>query len=497
MNTRSLRFQLVAWYAGLLTACFALIGAVTYVVLQNYLVSALKENQMRRARQIGQLLLEEVQHHGEGQIGDEIESRYAPSLNDRFVRITRSDGTVLYVSQAPKEGKFSPADLPAAVPAAGGEAARQILLVNGRKMLLTSRAVRAPGGAVYEVETGAPMDEVQADLRQWLLFLVSGLPVAAIIAVVGGSLLVKRALSPVDKIAASAERISSQNLGERLPVPPTGDELQRLSLALNHMIERLDQAFQYSRRFVADASHELRTPMTVLRGEIESFVEEPRMPAEWRERLGSALEEVERLANIVEGLFAISRLDAGEAQAEWVRFDLGQLAAATADQMFLLAEDKRIALSCSAPNGVWVEGDRARLKQVVVNLLDNAIKYTAEGGKVALTVSALDSKAVLEVADNGIGIPSEALPRIFDRFFRVDKARSRDQGGAGLGLSIVKSICAAHHGRVEASSTPGQGSRFRVELPLAPAEEQVGTPRRGVRPARLGEPSLPQQRNAS
>jgi heavy metal sensor kinase len=280
-------------------------------------------------------------------------------------------------------------------------------------------------------------------------------------------LLVKRALSPVDKIAASAERISSQNLSERLPVAQTGDELERLSIALNHMVERLDQAFQYSRRFVADASHELRTPLTVLRGEIESVVQEPRLPAEWRERMGSALEEVERLANIVEGLFAISRLDAGEAQAEWVRFDLGQLAAATTDQMFLLAEDKKIALACTAPKGVWVEGDRARLKQVVVNLLDNAIKYTAEGGEIALTVSTIDSKAVLEVVDNGIGIPPEALPRIFDRFYRVDKARSRDLGGAGLGLSIVKSICTAHHGRVEASSTPGQGSRFRVELPLA------------------------------
>jgi signal transduction histidine kinase len=242
-----------------------------------------------------------------------------------------------------------------------------------------------------------------------------------------------------------------------------------LSVALNHMVDRLDQAFQYSRRFVADASHELRTPLTVLRGELESFVQEPQLPAEWRERLGSALEEVERLASIVEGLFAISRLDAGEAQAEWVRFDLAQLAASTADQMYLLAEDKGIALTCGAPNGVWVSGDRARLKQVVVNLLDNAIKYTPQDGVVTVTVKAVDSKAVLEVADNGIGIPAEALPRIFDRFFRVDKARSRELGGAGLGLSIVKSICAAHHGHVEANSTPGQGSRFRVELPLASA----------------------------
>ncbi len=273
----------------------------------------------------------------------------------------------------------------------------------------------------------------------------------------------------MDKIAASAERISSQNLSERLPVAHTGDELEHLSITLNHMVDRLDQAFQYSRRFVADASHELRTPLTVLRGELESLVQEPELPPEWQERLGSALEEVERLANIVEGLFAISRLDAGEAQAEWVRFDLAQLAASTADQMYLLAEDKRIELTCAAAKAVWVIGDRARLKQVVVNLLDNAIKYTPEGGAVTVTVNSINSRAVLEVADNGVGIPSEALPRIFDRFFRVDKARSREQGGAGLGLSIVRSICAAHHGHVEAASTPGRGSHFRVELPLETA----------------------------
>jgi signal transduction histidine kinase len=219
---------------------------------------------------------------------------------------------------------------------------------------------------------------------------------------------------------------------------------------------------------VADASHELRTPLTVLRGELESFVQEPQLTPEWRERVGSAVEEVNRLANIVEGLFAISRLDAGEAAADWRPFDLAQLASSTAEQMCLLAEDKNITVTCTGTTGVWVEGDRARLKQVVVNLLDNAIKYTPPSGAVSLQVAAQDNKAVLEVADSGMGIPAEALPRVFDRFFRVDKARSREQGGAGLGLSIVKSICTAHHGRVEASSLPGRGARFRVELPLFP-----------------------------
>jgi heavy metal sensor kinase len=466
MNTRSLKFQLIAWYAALLAGSFALLGAATFIVLRASLTESLEDSLLRRARQLGQLLFDESRHHNEAQVGDEIESRYAPDVNDRFVRVTRGDGATLYLSLPPKDQSFDPAALPPPAWPSQTESDRTAPLIGSREMLLTGHTIQTQDGTKYLIETGAPMDDVQANLRHWLMFLAAGLPVVVVIAVGGGYALVKRALGPVDEIAATAERISSQNLNERLPAAQTGDELERLSVALNHMIERLDEAFQYSRRFVADASHELRTPLTVLRGELEALVQEPRLPPELRERTGSALEEVERLANIVEGLFAISRLDAGEAQAEWVPFDFAKLAAATADQMSLLAEDKKIRLTCAANRGVWVEGDRARLKQVVVNLLDNAIKYTHAAGTVALTVEPRDSKAVLEVADTGIGIAPEALPHVFDRFFRVDKARSREQGGAGLGLSIVKSICAAHHGSVEVSSVAGQGSKFRVELPL-------------------------------
>ena len=477
MNTRSLKFQLIVWYAGLLTACLALLGAAAYVALQGYLVGALKQSLLRRARQIAQLLVEESQHQGLARVGEEIEARYAPGLNDRFVRIAVSNGAPLYISSPLQQGGLSASAMPAPAWPSTVESSKEVPLPGRRKMLLVSHVVSTPEGARFLIETGAPMDDIQDALRQWMLFLIAGLPIVAVVAAGGGFLLVKRALLPVDRIAATAERISSQNLSARLPLAQTGDELERLSIALNHMIERLDQAFQYSRRFVADASHELRTPLTVLRGEIESIAQEPLLAPEWRDRLGSALEELERLVCIVEGLFAISRLDAGEAQTEWVKFDLARLTAATADQMALLAEDKNIKITCGSKREVWVEGDRARMKQVVVNLLDNAIKYTPDGGKVSLTVDARQGKAVLEVEDNGIGIPPGALPRVFERFYRVDQARSRERGGAGLGLSIVKSICAAHHGQVEAISTPAQGSTFRIELPLSSAPGNNGTAR--------------------
>jgi heavy metal sensor kinase len=255
-------------------------------------------------------------------------------------------------------------------------------------------------------------------------------------------------------------------LSERLPVIRTGDELERLSISLNRMIERLDYAFQHINRFSADASHELRTPLTILQLELEGIAQNHRRDAALGDQIGSALEETHRMSRIVESLLAISRLDAGEVKMDMTCLDLGQLAASTANEMTLLAEEKAIRLTIHAAAGVHVEGDRSRVQQVIVNLIDNAIKYTQEGGKIEISVGRDGNAAVLEVSDNGPGIPPHALPHVFERFYRADKARSRASGGAGLGLSIVKAICAAHSAEVTVSSHEGRGSCFRVELPL-------------------------------
>jgi signal transduction histidine kinase len=231
------------------------------------------------------------------------------------------------------------------------------------------------------------------------------------------------------------------------------------------MITRLDEAFQHNRRFLADASHELRTPLTILRSEMEQLLRGTSHDQKTRLILANVLEEVERLARIVQTLFELSRLEAGRAHAEHKAFDLSKLATETSEQLCLLAEDKGLKMVCMAEQPTFVEGDRARLKQVIVNLLDNAIKYTPSGGTVTLKVNEESAAVVCEISDTGMGIPEAALPHIFDRFFRVDNARSRDAGGAGIGLSIVKIICAAHGGSVEVESVENQGSRFLVKLP--------------------------------
>jgi len=461
VNTKSLGFRLVAWYAGLLSVVFVLLGALSALFLRHYLETNLLDSQARRAHQIADTLLARAPHAGDPVVKRQVEALYSPEDNDRFIRITRADGEVVYTSGPPKDDSFDASSIPPPRSALRGEADRKEVWSRGPLLVAAVPHVGLDNSR-YVVEVGTSNRRAERTVGRLLIILAVGLPIAVCTAVVGGFVLVRRSLKPVEQLAHKAEDITQHNLSERLPVVHTGDELERLSMSLNRMISRLEDSIQSSKQFVTDASHELRTPLTVVRGNLEALAQDARLRVQTRESLGSMLEEVDRLIDIVEGLLALSRLDAGDANGEWVSFDLGELAAVTADQMSLLAEDKNITVVCDRSDAVHVEGDRARMKQVIVNLLDNAIKYTPTGGRVRLRIAHEDGDAILEVADDGIGIPEEALPHVFKRFYRVDASRSRDQGGAGLGLSIVKSICAAHGAQVEVASTPGKGSLFRI-----------------------------------
>ncbi len=465
MNLRSIRFRLVGWYAGWLTVLYLVFGVFVYQSLDHYLTKSLREALARRTRQVADLVQRAPVEWP--QLGHEIQTHFAPEANNRFTRVT-INGRTAYVSGPPMDGGFVPMTVPRPVMSGEEEAfIRQI--IPGGPVLWVVVLRREGNGNEYVIEEGSAERPIRQTLRAWLVILVLGLGVLILLAVAGGYLLVRQALSPVDRITRAAERITSRNLGERLPVPETRDELQRLSNALNNMIRRLDDAFAHTQRFLADASHELRTPLTIMQAELEAVMERTQNDPDARRIAASAYEEVERLRKIVEGLFALSRLDAGEAMEKSAPFSLGELAGTTADQMRLLAEDSGITLDFRAEPGVVVEGDRARIKQVLVNLLDNAIKFSPPGRPIELRVSQSGTEAVLDVIDHGIGIPAESVPHLFERFYRVDKARSRELGGAGLGLSIVKSICTAHAGSVNVRSREGEGTAFRVSLPLARA----------------------------
>jgi heavy metal sensor kinase len=466
MNTRSIRFRLTAWYAGLLAGSLILLGVFIYLALGHYLAVTLNESLGKQARQIGETLVTNISQSGDAYVVDEIKEHFAPEINNHFVRVTRRDGSPLYVSGLPRDLSFDPANVVLQADPGNQEFSREERLAGGGELMIYALPYTTRDGDRYLIEVGAVEGSIESVLHGLILTLLLGLPVVVVVAIGGGYLLMQRALRPVDEITRTAKLITSRNLSERLPVSNTGDEIERLSVSLNDMIVRLDESFQHVSRFSADASHELRTPLTILHGELEAIVQQPSLAPETREAVGSALEETKRLARIVESLLAISRLDVGEVWMEREQLDFADLTVTTAEQMRLLAEDKGITLRCDAPRRVEIEGNRTRLKQVVVNLLDNAIKYTPENGAVEVRVSATNGNAVLEIEDTGVGIPTEALPHVFERFYRVDKARSRQMGGTGLGLSIVKSICAAHGGRVDVESAEGKGSRFRVELPL-------------------------------
>jgi heavy metal sensor kinase len=467
MNPRSLAFRLTAWYTLLLGATFILVAIVTFYGLQHYLRSNAQDSLRRRATEVEQILARAPVDAADDAIAQEIELHLAPEANNRFIRVRRIPEKLVFLSGPPSDGSFNRFDFAARLPSGNTKSVAEIRtgILPEQHLIVGATSTDTVSGR-YVLEIGLSMLPLETALARLRDLLVVLLPTLIGCAAVGGYLLVMWALRPVDRLSQTAEQMSLQNLSLRLPVVATGDALERLSISLNNMLGRLRDSVQSSRRFLADASHELRTPLTVIKGELQELSSEGGLTGDaLRERVGSVLEEVARLEHLVSGLLVLSRLDAGETQRECAELDLAELARSTAEQMRLMAEDRGIAIELSALHRAIIRGDRSRIKQIVVNLLDNAIRFTPARGSVILRTSEDDTYALLEVIDTGVGIPKASLPLVFDRFYRADEARSRDDGGAGLGLSIVKSICSMHGADIEVSSQLGEGSCFRVRFP--------------------------------
>jgi heavy metal sensor kinase len=310
-------------------------------------------------------------------------------------------------------------------------------------------------------------ERLREQLSEVLKVLALGLPLVIVLAGVGGYILAGRALAPIDHLAVEARRVTAERLHERVSVPNQHDEIGRLAAVINDAFSRLESSFDKLRRFTADASHELRTPLAVLRGIGEAGLVETRTPAEYKEAIGSMLEEIDRLTTLVDTLLRLSHGDAGSVHLSRESLDLGQLTREVASSLALLAEERRQRISVESINGVEVCVDRLVLREAITNVVDNAIKYSPVGGSIAVSIRADGGCAVVEVADQGAGIAAEHRERIFDRFFRIDSARSRDAGGTGLGLAIAKWAVEINGGsiRVEAGAT--SGSVFRISLPTA------------------------------
>ncbi len=300
------------------------------------------------------------------------------------------------------------------------------------------------------------------------LALIEGLflPAAAAIAALGGYGMARRALSPVTRMTAEARRITADQLDQRLSVDNPTDELGHLAAAFNETFERLERSFEQLRRFTADASHELRTPLASLRSVGEVTLQSGRTDAEYREALGGMLEEAERLSGLVESLLTLSRADRGELPVDPAPLDLSEVAREVAEDLVPLAAEKNQRISCDTEATVRAYGDRHLIRQAVANVVDNAVKYTPEAAVIHVAVERERAHGWIRVTDPGPGIAAEHQRHLFDRFYRVDDARARHLGGHGLGLSIARWAVEANGGRIHVRSNPGQGSTFRIVLPL-------------------------------
>jgi heavy metal sensor kinase len=471
MNWRSVRFRVTAWYGGMFALALALFGVLAFAGFEQYLDRILRNTLRYDARAIGETILEAPRDREDSFVASEVEKR---SFNSRFIRISRADGSLVYLSKPPEDLSFDPRKIGSRFGA--GEFSRDELHAGARAIMVYSYPHVSSNGARYIVETGNTYTRTRQTLHE-LAWVFGGVGLfATVLAVFGGWFAIGLAMQPVRAITREAERISWQERHERLPVPSTGDELEQLSRTLNSMLDRLEDAFQRINRFSADVSHELRTPLTIIRGELESIVRQAPCSPQVLDGVGSSLEEVDRLARIVDHLLVLCRLDIGEDSPAKELIDLGALASGTADQMRLLFVDKDLTLTLRLSPNVKVLGAQVRLRQVIVNLLDNAIKYSHRGGSIELTVANTENRAYLEVADKGIGISPESLPHLFERFYRTDKARSRGSGGVGLGLSIVRAIAASHGGEVWLESVEGSGTRARFEIPLSSDTGNVEPP---------------------
>jgi heavy metal sensor kinase len=320
-------------------------------------------------------------------------------------------------------------------------------------------------GKDYFVAVAEPLHGLVAQIEAIRRVFYIGLPATLLVAGIGGLLLAKKSLSPVVEMSDHAKRISATNLQQRLKVSNPRDELGRLAIVFNELLSRLDRAFENMREFMADASHELRTPLSIIRGEADVALSRDRPASEYKETLAIVQDESRRLSRIVDDMLALARADAGQRPLRTQEFYLNDLMEEACRAMQVLAASKNVALTFDPSEDLAFRGDEDLLRRLVMNLLDNAIKYTPSGGSVSVKLVPEPASIKIIVTDTGIGMPAEAVPHVFERFYRVDMARSRADGGSGLGLAIARWVAEAHKGSIDLVSSPGNGSEFTVSLP--------------------------------
>jgi heavy metal sensor kinase len=461
----SVRVRLTLWYSAVLLAILVVTSALSYSLLRSRLVQDLDASLLAVAQVIG-----DTGYPGPGAApaaGPEslLRDILGPEFYDKFFQLVDPEGRP-GARSTHLRGEALPLSPKARANAARGRRTFETVhLAAGGPARLLTLPIQRGGQLVQLVQVGIPLDRAERALGRYLDTLLVLVPLGLVLAAAGGAAIARGALQPVDTMSRAARRITGEDLHERLPLRGTGDELDHLAETLNAMLARLADAFAEMRRFTADAAHELRTPLTALRGGIEVALRAERTPEEYRRVLRSSLEDVERLIQLAEDLLLLSRVSGGAATRAPV--ELEPLLGEVLDVASRVAQERGVAVRLGESAPATVAGDASALRRAILRLVENAVKYTPRGGKVELALRRLDGWSSVAVSDTGVGMEPADLVRIFEPFVRLDAARARDTGGAGLGLAIARSIVAAHGGAISADSVPGSGSTFTIRLPLA------------------------------
>jgi heavy metal sensor kinase len=459
-----IRVRLTIWYAAVLTAIILVLAGFLVWRLRADLVHGLDTSLDVRAQQTAVALEDPEDTHEELDLEVfRLSSRLAPPAG-AVTQVVSTDGELVASIGDGLDAPLVDADLARDAP--GGERVLRATASadgSGDYRIHVAPLTRTDNVLVV-ANAMAPVDETT---RRLLVLLAIALPVAIGASVALGYVLARRALAPIDRMTKDAAAIGADDASARLDLPPTDDEVGRLGRTLNGMLERLHGAITEQKRFTADASHELRTPLAVMQSEIDVALRSSETSPEARRVLTSMREEVVRMTRLVESLLVLMRADEGRLELAAGEVDIGDVARIVRNRLEPAAREKGTTITVEAePLVVW--GDSDRLDQLLTNLVDNAVKYSPDGGEVRVVVRSDDGSAVVEVSDTGPGIPAADIEHVFDRFYRVDKSRTRTAGGAGLGLAICRSIVEAHHGRIDVSSVEGRGAVFTVRLPRRP-----------------------------
>ena len=475
--------RLTLWYTGVLALVLALFACATYFFLAYTLRQRTDETLVELAEGFETSFNNE--HAANEESADPPDKRRRPGRGEEkdaaiIAAIREEAGELrfkdfqIYIFDARQTlitaTKIAPAEIaPAPELLVQAVPGHTTITFNGADFRVFSKRFHA-AGETYTLLVAHPWRERDELLRRVLTALAIAVPLALAAASLGGYFLARKSLSPVVAMSATAANISATNLHERLPMDNPRDELGQLAGVFNALLARLDESFAQQQRFMADASHELRTPVAIVRGEAEiALSQAARRPEEYRESLAIVQDEGRRLTRIVEDLFLLARADAGQLPLQLTNFYFDELTAECARAVRTLAMRRELILECEATTEMPLRGDENLLRQMLLNLLDNAIKHTPRGGSVTVKCVKDKRNYILTVTDTGAGIPLQAQPHIFERFYRADTARLRqtdsEGSGAGLGLSIAHWIAVAHNGRLELLRSDADGSVFAATLP--------------------------------